>query len=959
MRKQGICYVSILCYCLFFILLFVISTEVSGQEKAGIKDAKTIALDQKLPVDPKITTGIFSNGLKYYIKENKKPERRAELRLVIDTGSIEEDDGQQGLAHFVEHMAFNGTRHFKKQELINYLESIGMRFGPELNAYTSFDETTYMLTVPTDKPELMEKAFLILEDWAYNMSLDNDEIDNERGVIIEEWRLGRGAQQRMNDIQFPILLKDSRYADRLPIGKKEIIESFEHETLKRFYREWYRPGLMAVIAVGDFDKSVVKNLIKKHFEHHKPVSDPRPRRTYEVPEHKETLFAIASDKEATNVMITVYYKQSVRKEGKVGLYRQNIVERIYNSMLNQRFTELTQKSDPPFVFGYSNQSLFVRSKEAYMLGAMVKENGIETGLEALLTEAERIDRFGFTGSELERQKKEVLRSIEQSYKERGKSNSSGYAAEYIRAFIQNEPIPGIEYEFELYKRFVPEITLEEVNKLASEWITDKNRVILVNAPEKEGLNIPSEEDLLKVFEAVKNKTIEAYEDKVSAEELVTEELQPVKIVEEKFIKDVNITEWVLANGVKVVIKPTDFKEDQILLRAFSPGGTSLAEDEDFYAVHMASVIMSQSGVGNFSAIELQKKLAGKVVNVLPLIGELEEGLTGSASPKDIEELFQLIYLNFTNPRQDEEVFKSLKARFMAFLKNRSANPLAAFQDTMQVTLSNYHNRTQPVSAVMLDRIDLDKSIAFYKERFADAGDFTFVFAGNINPETFKPFVERYLANLPSTGRKESWRDIGKDFPMGVILKEVRKGIDQKSQTGIIFTGPFADSRKNRHVLHSLKALLQIKLREKIREKLGGTYSVNVNSTSTWRPDEEYIISISFGSDPDRVDELTLAVFQEIDSLKISPASEEYISKVKEIQHRTFETDMKKNNYWLNQIVFRYQDGSDPAGIITYDKIIDGLEAAAVQEAAKLYFNMNNYVKISLFPEEKKGNKSDK
>ena len=443
---------------IFLAILLVLPFSAIEQEKTIQEQAKTASLDEKIPIGPHVTVGKFDNGFTYFIRENKRPENRAELRLAVNAGSVLEDDDQQGLAHFLEHMAFNGTKNFEKHKLIEFMESIGMRFGPGLNAYTSFDETIYMLTIPTESPEVMETAFQILEDWSHALLLENEEIDKERGVIIEEWRLGRGAFARMRDKHFPILLKGSRYAERLPIGKKEIIENFKYKVIKRFYKDWYRPDMMAVLAVGDFDKSKVKALIEKHFSALPKPKKPRPRQTFEIPDHKETLFAIATDKEATGTNVSVYHKHPLREQETVGSYRERIVEGIYNGMLNQRFNELSQKPDPPFIYAYSSRDSFLRSKEAYTLSASVKEDGIERGLDTLLTESERVSRFGFTESELERQKRDILRWIERAYTEREKTESNRYVSEYIRHFLTGEPIPGIEYEFELYKRFVPEIT---------------------------------------------------------------------------------------------------------------------------------------------------------------------------------------------------------------------------------------------------------------------------------------------------------------------------------------------------------------------------------------------------------------------------------------------------------------------------------------------------------------------
>jgi len=937
---------------IFLAILLVLPGSSIEQEKTIQEQARTASLDEKLPIGPHVTAGKFDNGFSYFIRENKRPENRAELRLAVNAGSILEDDDQQGLAHFLEHMAFNGTKNFEKHKLIEFMESIGMRFGPGLNAYTSFDETVYMLTIPTDSPEVMETAFKILEDWSHALLLENEEIDKERGVIVEEWRLGRGAFARMRDKQFPILLKGSQYAERLPIGKKEIIENFKYKVIKRFYKDWYRPDMMAVIAVGDFDKSKVKELIEKHFSALPKRKKPRPRQTFEIPDHKETLFAIATDKEATGTNVSVYHKHPLREQETVGSYRERVVEGIYNGMLNQRFSELSQKPDPPFIYAYSSRGPFLRSKEAYTLSASVKEDGIERGLDTLLTESERVSRFGFTESELERQKRDILRWIERAFAEREKTESYRYVSEYIRHFLTGEPIPGIEYEFELYKRFVPEVTLEEVNTLGKEWLTEENRVIVVSAPEKEGLRIPTEEELLAVFDAVEEKEITAYVDTTPAEPLLADIPEPGAIIETQTIEEVGITEWELSNGVRVVLKPTDFKADEILLRAFSPGGTSLATDEDFIPAQTASQVIGSGGLGEFNAIDLRKKLSGKVVRVTPSISELEEGIYGSASPKDLETMFQLVYLTFTEPRADADIFQALTSRMKAMYKNRSASPMAVFFDTLQKIMSQNHLRARPITEDIIDEMDLEKSYAFYKDRFADASDFTFIIVGNFDLESIKPLVTRYLGALPSIDREETWRDVGIDPPKGVVKEAVHKGLEPQSRASIVFTGPFQYTQEQRNAIRGTCLILQTRLRKTIREDLGGTYSIAASPSYDKIPDQEYTIMINFGTDPERVEDLVQVVFKEIEKLKTEGVSPEELNDFKKAEYRNFETGIKTNGWLLAQLAYKYQQNENPRGLFDYVKTLERITPEVLHKAAQTYLNTDNYVQLILFPEKK-------
>ncbi len=937
---------------IFLALLLLLPCSAIEQEKTIPEQARTASLDQKLPIGPHVEVGEFENGLRYYIRVNKRPENRAELRLVVNAGSILEDDDQQGLAHFLEHMAFNGTKNFAKHKLIEFMESIGMRFGPGLNAYTSFDETVYMLTVPTESPEIMETAFQILGDWSQAFLLEPEEIDKERGVIIEEWRLGRGAGARMRDKQLPILFKGSQYAERLTIGKKEIIESFKHKVLKRFYKDWYRLDLMAVIAVGDFDRSAIKGLIDKHFSELPKRKKARPRRTFQVPDHKETLFAIATDKEYTRASVSVLHKLPLREQDTVGAYRERIAEALYNRMLNQRFNELAQKPDPPFIYASSSRGIFIRSKEVYALNASVQEEGIERGLEALLTESKRVSRFGFVESELERQKQEVLRFIEKAYTEREKTESYQYVSEYMRNFLQGEPIPGIEYEFELYKRFVPEISLEEINSMGKEWLTEHNRVIMVSAPEKEELAVPTEEELLAVFDAVEEKEIEPYVDTTLTQPLLPEIPEPGEIAETKSIDEFGITEWELSNGVHVVLKPTDFKADEIILRAASPGGTSLASDEDFIPAQTAAQVIASGGLGEFNAINLDKYLSGKIAVVRPFIGELEEGLYGNASPKDLETLFQLIYLTFAAPRVDAQMFEVVKDQMRARYRNRSASPILVFYDTLTSLTTQGHLRARPMTVELLEEMDLEKSHAFYKDRFADASDFIFIIVGSFDLKTIKPLIERYLGALPSLDRKETWKDVGIDFPEGVIDRTIHKGLEPQSQISIVFNGPFQYDQLHRNAINGMTLVLQTRLRKIIREELGGTYGVRIFPSLDKFPDQEYTITIDFGTDPERVEDLSQVVFREIEKLKTEGVTPDEVNDVKKAFYRSFETGIKTNNWLAIQLYFKYTHDEDPRGIFTYDKTLEEITAELLQKAAQTYLNTENYVKLILLPEKK-------
>ncbi len=913
---------------------------------------ETPDLTQKIPVDPQVTVGQFDNGLRYYIRVNKKPEKRADLWLIVDAGSVFEDDDQQGLAHLAEHMAFNGTKNFRKQELIDYLEAIGMKFGPEVNAFTGFDETGYMLQVPTDSSHFVEKGFQILEDWAHQVSYDSDEIDKERGVVIEEWRLSRGASMRMLDRQLPILFKDSKYAVRLPIGKKEIIEKCDYETLRKFYRDWYRPDLQAIVAVGDFDPAYIKGLIEKHFKNLPARKDERRKELYPVPDHQEPLYAIASDPEADGTSISVYFKRENENRETLADLRGMFMEQIYNSILNNRLDELRQQADPPFMFGYSDKGSFVRTKSVYFLGARVKEDGIERGLDALLTESARIRKFGVTESELSRAKTDLLRGLERANEERDKTQSRQYAMEYMRNFLEKEPIPGIENEFEFARSLIPTIRVDEINALVNQYITDSNRVIMVSMPEKEGVHVPTEAELAAVFQKAAARDIQAYEDKVSDEPLVANPPQPGTIAAESRIEELGLTEWTLSNGIRVRLKPTDFKNDEILFDGFSWGGTSLGEDKDWWSINMAASIVRMSGIGNFDRIQLQKKLTGKVAGVYTSLGQLTDGVSGNCSPKDMETMFQLIYLYCTAPRRDEAAFEALKAQMKGVIENRSARPENVFSDTVSVVMGSHHPRSMPWTLERLGEIDLDRALEFYRDRFADCGDFMFVFVGNFTLDSIKPLILTYLGGLPNLKRGETFRNIHMNPPAGVQTKTVERGMEPKAQVRLVFTGPYEWSPENEYAFYSLGEVLDIKLREVIREEKSGTYGIGVQPSSSRFPEQRYTFTINWGCDPQRVDELVSTVFLTLDSLKNTGPDELHITKVRETQLRSYEVDLKENRFWQDELRSSFYDNLDPRRILGRKEEVATLSRDMIRDAAKKYLNNQSYVKFILLPEKK-------
>jgi zinc protease len=904
----------------------------------------------RLPIDPAVTMKKLPNGLTYYIRANKKPENRAQFHLAVNAGSILETEKQQGLAHFLEHMAFNGTKNFEKHEIINFLERTGMQFGADLNAYTSFDETAYRLEVPMDKPDVVKKAFAILEDWAHNITFDAAEIEKERGVVIEEWRTGRGASGRLRDKQFPVLFHQSLYAERLPIGKTNSIATVTREDFLDYYRKWYRPDLMAVVAVGDFDVKQIEALIIEHFSKLKNPPNAPKRPEPAVPDHAATLFSIETDPELSSTSVQIVCKHPMSPDGTAADYRRDIVESLYSRMLNQRLSERVQEANPPYLFAGVGKSSMVRVKDMASQRAGVKEGAYAEGLKALLVESRRARRDGFTQAEFERVKVATLRSFERAYEERDKTESGSYAREYVAHFLEDEPIPGIEEEVKMARRFLAEIKLDEVNRAGDRWITETNRVILYSAPQKPGQKVPTQAEILAVIKEAEATEISVYDDGASDAPLLTNTPPAGKIVSEKQHKDVEATEWVLSNGIRVLLKPTTFKNDSILMTAFSPGGHSLVPDKDYISAAMSSSVLSQSGWGAYDAIQLRKKLAGKIASVGSSVGEQYETMSGSASPKDLETWFQLMHLHFTAPRADEKAFQSYVTRLKENIENRERNPAAVFGDAIEKALYGEHPRHRPMSMELLKELDREKALRIYRERFADAGDFTFVFVGAFKPAELRPLVLTYLASLPSLDRKERGRFVNDDPKKGKVDVEVKKGLEAKSSVRLSFYGDAKWSIEERYALRAAVDVLRIRLREVMREDKGGVYGVSVFGDIDREPKQVFSTGISFTCNPANVGELTRAALEEINLLQRDGPSVENLEKVRETHLRNFERGLKEDSFWLSNLAYYREHDLPFDGILKLPDRTKALTAEKVRNAARKYFSSDNMLNARLLPE---------
>ena len=913
-----------------------------------------VDLTTPLAVDPNVKIGKLDNGLVYYIRKNKKPEKRVELRLVVNAGSILENDDQQGLAHFMEHMNFNGTRTFPKNELIDFLQKTGVRFGADINAYTGFDETVYMLQLPTDDSTLVEKGYKVLEDWAHYAVLEDKEIDKERGIITEEWRLGLGAQDRMMKKFFPVIFKGSKYSERLPIGKIDVIQNFKHQTLKDFYHDWYRPNLQAVVLVGDLDIDNAVAQIKAHFGNMQNPTNPRERTSFEIPDNTEPLIAITTDKEATNNVVLVFYKHPLSPDKTLGDFREKIMAELYTGMLNNRFGEISQKPESPYVFAGADYGRFLsRSKDAFMINALCKESKIDKSLEILLAENERVKRFGFTQTELDRQKDELLSSYEKNSKEFDKTESNSFCSEYVSNYLSQDAIPGAQKKFKYLKNVLPEIKLADINDLAKKWVTDNNVGLVVMAPEKEGVKVPSQSDILGILKDSKTRELTAYVDNFREEPLVRGTLKPGKITGSKELKELGATELTLSNGITVVLKPTTFKNDEILVSAYSPGGNSLVPDNEFMSVNYASQIIDMSGIGNFDNIELQKKLKGKNIQLNPYIDDVKEGFRGNSTPKDFETMMQLVYLYFDQPRKDTTAFKAFMSQMENQMKFMKSSPVMSFYDTLYKSVyPGYKRMVIFPTPAQLGEVSLDQAFKIYKDRFADAGDFKFFLVGNFSVDSISPFIEQYFGSLPNLNRNETWKDTSPKVAQGITNITFYKGTDPQSMVGLVLPEDFVWTEKNLLCMNMIKEIMNIKLVEVIREKMSGVYSPQVAINFDQYPKPTVQTLVMFGCSPKTTDKLTKAVFGEIKKIRKNGPTDVDLKKAQEAMLRLRETDLEKNDFWLRKIESMYFNHDSPNNIDTFKDRVNSVTAADLKLAAETFLKPDHYVRVVLMPEKK-------
>ena len=909
---------------------------------------------QELPTDPTVKIGQLENGLTYYLRPNSLPENRIEFRLAVKAGSVLEDDDQQGLAHFTEHMLFNGTENFQKNELIDFLQKMGLEFGGDLNAYTSFDETVYILPIPTDNPENLKKAMLVLSDWAHNATFDNEEIDKERGVVMEEWRLRLGAYERMRQQIWPITLAGSRYAERLPIGQPEVLENFKYEAAKRYYKDWYRPDLMGLIAVGDFDLNEMEALVKEYFGDIPAPKNPRERNYYSMPDFEGTRVAIASDDEATGNSISVNFIQPGTDEmanTKEDL-RESLVNSLFSQMINQRLRELVQSENPPFQFSYSGyRSAYGKDKFQYSINVNVKDDQFARGLEAALKENERVRRYGFTEGEMQRAKASFLNSIERQAKESDKLESWRLVGQYNNHFLNGGPLINAEQTLAFAEEVLPGISIEEVNGLIKKWWHYDNRTIEVTAKSDVAASIPSADEMIAMLDNVKNdKSIEPYEEEKIATALISSKPKAGKIVSEEKDEITEITKLTLSNGIEVYVKPTDFKNDEIRLSAFSFGGSSLYADEDYRSASNAASIIGEMGIGEFSSVNLSKFLTGKTASVRPYIGSYEEGLTGISSVKDFETFLQLIHLYFTDVRVDESAFKSWRSRLKNQYANFAASPDFQFQQEYSQILYGDNIRVGIPTPESFDAIDLERSVEIYKERFSNAGDFSFVMVGNIDLNVAKPLLETYLGSLPSTGKKETYKDVGIQVRKGQIDEEVYVGVDDKSQVLIVLSGEYDYTLENNGLMNAIANILSNKMIETLREEMGGVYGVGASASPSEYPKETFTFTISFPCKPENVEALTQAALAELEKIKNGEFSDEDVQKIVTARMQNFDEQIKQNSYWSSMMPVYIKGGENMEQILSGNERAKQITKQAIVAKANEYLTKENMIKVVKLPE---------
>ena len=926
-------------------LLLLVLSAVAGAQ------SRKFPLNATLPLAPDIKTGTLPNGLKFYIRKNGRPEKRVSLRLAVKAGSLEEHDDQLGLAHLIEHMAFNGSEHFKPGEVVSYFERLGARLGPHVNAQTSFDETIYMLDLPTDQGDVLSKGLLALADFAGGLTFDPVEVDKERGVVIEEWRGGLGAGSRIRDKEIPIIFYKSRYADRLPIGKPDIIRNAPVARLRAFYDAWYRPERMAVIAVGDIDPAAMQASITSTFgglrDRAKAEKVPNGTVTMKHP----VMVTVITDPELTRTNVQVLRKHVKAGDQRVADYRQSLVDRMAQSMLNDRLAEIARRPDAKFLGAGVGTESITPEVEGFVLNVRAPDDKIEEGMTAVAVEAKRARDFGFSASELERTTKNLMAGYEQIYAERDKSESASFAQELLSLFLQNEPAPGIAYEYELAKELVPTITTADVADAMRRLMKDEGKVILVTAPQKDTVKPPADSVMLKALASAEATSVTPWNDTATTRELVENKPKPAAVTSRRELADVGITVVKFGNGVEAWLKPTTFKNDQIMFTLSAPGGASLAPPESFEEAALATNYVRTSGVGGLKALDLEKLLAGKNAGASPFIALSSHGISGNATPADLETGLQLLYEDFVAPGDDPQQFEVMKRQLLAAVANRGRAPGQVFGEKLEQINTSNHYTSQPLTAERINTLDRQKMLAYYRQRFSNAADFTFFMVGAFKVDDVLPLVAQYVGGLPTTGpAKSDVKDVGIRFPSMPVRDKVEMGREPRANVQLSFYAEQSSDPLDAENVVAAATVLDIALRDILREDLGQTYTVSVGQGGTDLPQKGgHYMRVSFGAAPENIASMTERVITEIRKLQQDGPSIDLTNRAKESARRDYETSLQQNRYWMGRMQSVHEFGRDPKEILTRSARIDAVTPATIQQVFKRNFPIDRYTVVTLSP----------
>ena len=912
---------------------------------------------QPIPADKDVRTGKLENGMTYYIRHNEKPKGQADFYILHDVGAIQENDSQQGLAHFLEHMAFNGTKNLPGKMLTEYLEKVGVKFGANLNAGTGWDQTTYMMKdVPTSREGIIDSALLILHDWSHFIALEPEEIDSERGVIMEELRTRDGASWRSTMKMLQALGKDTKYEHRNLIGYLDGLKGFHHKELEDFYNQWYRPDYQAVVVVGDIDVDAVENKIKTLMSDIPvPAADAARKETITVPDNEDPIISIYTDPEMQGSKIQLFVKRPALPEQMNNLiYGEmfDVIQAYMTTMENARLQEISMKPDAPFLGAGmgSGEIGVIPTLNATTFVAMTQDGKLAEGFEAIYTEMEKVRRYGFTQGEFERAQNDLMRRAERSYTNRNDRRNAEFVQTYLDNFQQNRPMPDAKTEWQLDSMLIKALNVEAVNAFAQQAIYPNNQVIVITAPEKEGVENPTTEEILAIRDKVAASEVTAYEDNVVKEPLIAEGTvlkgSPVKKTVED--KQLGTTEWTLANGAKVVVKPTTFKADEVRLGVVGKGGLSLLSDEEYYMGEMMPAVNSMSGVGKFSATELKKQLSGKTASVQPSVENYTSAMGGVCSPKDIETMLQLLYLNFTQPRFNKDDVDNLTKMLLAQLANAKSNPDFLMQEKVADVTYGHNPRRQMISTEIVNKFDFEQLPGIYAKLYPGANGFVFTFVGNIDPETLKPLVEKYIGSIPAARKPINYID-DKAYPVkGEVTEEFTAPMQQpKVSVNYHFSGEMPYTLKNKMALTFLTQALNSRYLVSIREEKGGTYGVRVQGSTKYIPRETYSMTISFDTNEEMADELREIVMKEIEEIAANGPKSEDIEKHREFMLKSWKNSLEQNGAWMSYIQIKY--GSGLNYIADHEQAIRDLTNADVQALAKKILADGNLVKVVMRP----------